>query len=53
MRNLTKLFLSIIIVILLVMICQNIQITDSNSLDSDYFLQEEMAMAVQYLYFNR
>lgn len=37
---------------MLVVICQNIQITDSNSsIDSNYWIEEEMAMATLYLYY--
>lgn len=52
MRNIIiKLLLSILAVILLVKICQKIQFTDTNTIDSDYWVEEEMVMAVQYLYY--
>lgn len=50
MRNKIKLFLSILIVILLVVIFQKIQVTDTTTIDSlDYWTEEEMT--IQYLYY--
>jgi hypothetical protein len=43
--------LSILIVVLLIIIFQNIQVTDTNTIDLDYWTEEEMAL--QYLYYNK
>lgn len=49
MRNLTKVFLSIVIMILLVVIFQKIQLSDTTTIDMDYYTNEEMA--ILYLYY--
>jgi hypothetical protein len=50
MRNkIIKLFLSILIVLLLVVILQKVQVTDTNTIDLDYWTEEEMT--ILYLYY--
>lgn len=50
MKKLIKLFLSILIVILLVVILQKVQVTDTTTIDSlEYWTQEEMT--ILYLYY--
>lgn len=49
MRNIIKVFLSIIIVILLVVIIQKIQLSDTTTIDMDYYTNEETALL--YLYY--
>lgn len=47
MRNkIIKLFLSILIVILLVVILQKVQVTDTNTIDLDYWMEEETALFI-------
>ena len=44
MKNLIKLFLCIVIVVLLVAVFQEIQLTDTNTIDLDYWVEEETAL---------
>lgn len=50
MRNkIIKLFLFILIVVLLVAVFQKIKLSDTTTIDLDYWTNEEMA--IQYLYY--
>lgn len=49
MRNMIKLFLSILIVLLLIAVIQKIQLSDTTTIDMDYYTNEEMA--ILYLYY--
>lgn len=43
-NNIIKLFLSILIVILLVAVFQKIKLSDTNTIDLDYWTEEETAL---------
>lgn len=49
MRNLTKVFLCIVIVVLLVAVIQRIQISDTTTIDTTDYWYEEMDLL--YLYY--
>jgi low affinity Fe/Cu permease len=50
MKKLIKFFLLLVIVIFCILIVQNLQFTDTNTIDSlDYWMEEEIA--IQYLYY--
>lgn len=50
MRNIIKIFLCVLIVVLLVAVFQRIQISDTTTIDTiDYWLNEEMDLL--YLYY--
>jgi low affinity Fe/Cu permease len=50
MKKLIKFFLCMVVVVLCILIVQNLQFTDTNTIDSlDYWMEEEIA--IQYLYY--
>lgn len=50
MRNIIKIFLSLFIVVLCILIIQKIQVSDTTTIDTiDYWLEEEIALL--YLYY--
>lgn len=50
MRNIIKLVLCILVVVLCILIIPKIQVTDTNTVDTmDYWLEEEIALL--YLYY--
>ena len=44
MRKLIKVFLSILIVILCILIFRKIKLSDTNTIDLDYWVEEETAL---------
>lgn len=50
MKKLIKFFLCMVVVVLCILTIQNLQFTDTNTIDSlDYWMEEEIA--IQYLYY--
>lgn len=49
MKNIIKLFLSILTVVFLVVLIQEIKLSDTNTIDLDYYIEEETALL--YLYY--
>lgn len=48
MRNIIKLFLSLVVVVLCILIIQKIQFTDTTTDTTDYWYEE---MTIQYLFY--
>lgn len=46
MKNLIKLFLCIVIVVLLVAVSQKIKLSDTNTIDLNYWTEEETALII-------
>lgn len=49
MKKLINFFLSILLVVLCILIIQNLQFTDTNTIDLDYWMEEEIT--IHYLYY--